>query len=148
MSSYFKKYPAVDYFFGNEGLSNKVENIAVFSDVIDQIRDATTSYHDYYILPNERPDQVSFKIYGTTDFHWTFYLMNNHLRERGWPLSNEKLYQYAVDNYTERVIDTQTVLTDKYAIGNEVESLTNFATGDVVHRNLDLGQVWILQLVK
>ena len=63
MSSYFKKYPAVDYFFGNEGLSNKVENIAVFSDVIDQIRDATTSYHDYYILPNERPDQVSFKIY-------------------------------------------------------------------------------------
>ena len=69
--------------------------------------------------------------------------MNNHLRERGWPLSNEKLYQYAVDNYTERVIDTQAVLTDKYAIGNQVESLTNFATGNVAHRNLDLGQVWI-----
>ena len=143
MSNYFSKYPAIDYFFGDEGLSNKVENIAIFSDVIAQIRDATTSYQDYYILPDERPDQVSYKIYGTTDFHWTFYLMNNHLRERGWPLSNKKLYQYAVDNYTERVIDTQTVLTDKYAIGNEVESLTNFSTGNVVHRNLDLGQIWI-----
>ena len=43
MSNYFSKYPAIDYFFGDEGLSNKVENIAVFSDVIAQIRDATTS---------------------------------------------------------------------------------------------------------
>ena len=140
---YFQKYPGVNYFFGDEGLSNKVENFAIFSDVIDQIKDAATSYRDYYILPEERADQVSFQLYGTPDYYWTFYLMNNHIREQGWPLSNDKIYQYAVDNYTEKVLDTKTVLTDKYAIGESVEGLTNFATGTVVHRNLDLGQVWI-----
>ena len=50
--------------------------------------------------------------------------MNNHIREQGWPLSNAKIYQYAVDNYTEKVLDTKTVLTDKYAIGSSVEGLT------------------------
>tara|TARA_Y100000114_G_scaffold148807_1_gene162289 strand:- start:269 stop:997 length:729 start_codon:yes stop_codon:yes gene_type:complete len=140
---YFQKYPGVDYFFGDEGLSNKVENFAIFSDVIDQIKDAATSYRDYYILPEERADQVSFQLYGTPDYYWTFYLMNNHIREQGWPLSNDKIYQYAIDNYTEKVLDTKTVLTDKYAIGESVEGLSNFATGTVVHRNLDLGQVWI-----
>lgn len=140
---YFQKYPGVDYFFGDEGLSNKVENFAIFSDVIDQIKDAATFYRDYYILPEERADQVSFQLYGTPDYYWTFYLMNNHIREQGWPLSNDKIYQYAIDNYTEKVLDTKTVLTDKYAIGESVEGLSNFATGTVVHRNLDLGQVWI-----
>ena len=143
MSAYFSNFPKVDYFFGEEGLSNRVENIGIFSDVIDQIKDASTAYQDYYILPDERPDQVSFKLYGSINYYWTFWLMNNHIREQGWPLSNAKIYEFAVDNYTEKVLDTQTVLTDKYAIGESVEGLTTFATGTIVHRNLDLGQIWV-----
>mgnify|MGYP001160068075 FL=1 len=143
MSIYFSNFPKVNYFFGEEGLSNRVENIGIFSDVIDQIKDASTSYQDYYILPDERPDQVSFKLYGSINYYWTFWLMNNHIREQGWPLSNKKIYEYAIDNYTEKILDTKTVLTDKYAIGESVEGLTNFATGTVVHRNLDLGQIWV-----
>ena len=101
MSSYFKKYPAVDYFFGNEGLSNKVENIAVFSDVIDQIRDATTSYHDYYILPNERPDQVSSRFYNDPALDWVVLTTNNiiHLRDE-WPMGSQDFLTYLNAKYT------------------------------------------------
>ena len=94
MSIYFSNFQNVIQWFGEEGLSNRVENIGIFSDVIDQIKDASTSYQDYYILPDERPDQVSFKLYGSINYYWTFWLMNNHIREQGWPLSNKKIYEY------------------------------------------------------
>ena len=142
-TNYFRNFPKTSYFFGTEGEANIVENIAIYADVIDQIRDTATTYQKYNILPDERPDQVSMKLYDTPNYYWTFFLMNDHLREQGWPLSNSKLFEFATKTYDERVLETKTPLSDKFAIGNEVEGLSSFATGTIVHRNLDLGQVWI-----
>ena len=142
-TNYFKNFPIISYFFGTEGEANLIQNFAVYADVIDQIRNTTTAYTKYNILPDERPDQVSYKLYGTTDYYWTFFLMNDHLREQGWPLSNFKLFEFATKKYNERVLETKTILSDKFAIGNDVEGLSSFATGTIVHRNLDLGQVWV-----
>ena len=120
MAQYFLDFPAVDYNFGNELTTNQFENIALYSDVIDQVRNYTSSYINYNILPDERPDQLSQKLYGSTDYYWTFFIMNDKLREQGWPLSPSKLYDWAVKNYNERVITTKSVLTDKFAVGKTI----------------------------
>lgn len=93
--SYFKSFPRVFYKFGDEQTSDVFENLSVYSDMVDQIRDKVSLYEDYYILPGERPDQVSQKLYDTPEYHWTFYLMNQKLREQGWPLSSANLFAFA-----------------------------------------------------
>ena len=128
MSDYFKEFPVVDYNFGDELTSNEFENISIYADVIDQVRNFTSAYVDYYILPNERPDQLSQKLYGSTDYYWTFFLMNDKLREQGWPLSNAKIYDWAVKNYNERVITTQDVLTDKFDVGKTIKGNSSSAS--------------------
>ena len=72
--SYFKYFPKVPYKFGNETSQDTFENISVYADIIDQIKNDVAAYEEYYILPGERPDQVSLKLYDTPNYHWTFFL--------------------------------------------------------------------------
>ena len=111
-TNYFRNFPEIDYIFGNELNASKFENISIYSDVVDQVKNVVTAYEDYNIYPGERPDQVSFNLYGTTEHYWTFYLMNDKLREQGWPLSNKALEDWATKNYNEIIVNTQTTLTD------------------------------------
>jgi len=95
MSNFFRNFPATNYYFGDEVLPTVVENIGIYSDTVDQVRDIVGTYQDYYIQPGERADQVSQKLYDTPDYHWTFILMNPKLRECGWPLSDREVYKKA-----------------------------------------------------
>lgn len=140
---YFRDFPVTNYLFGDESVSNQFQNISVYADVIDQMKNATSAYVDYHILPGERPDQLSYKLYGSEQYYWTFFLMNDKLREQGWPLSPSKLYDWAVKNYNERVITTKSILTDKFAVGKTIQGNNSSASGVITKRNLDLGQVWV-----
>ena len=143
MSNYFKYFPIIDYKFADETSPAKFENISVYADVVDQIADATMIYEEYNILPGERPDQVSEKLYGTPDYHWTFYLMNDNIREQRWPLANNKLFETATVKYATRVITTRTKLTDKFKVGQTITGSTSSATATIGKRNLDLGQLYL-----
>lgn len=143
MSRYFRNYPRIFYKFGNEANNDVFQNIAIYPDVIDQVRDQVTAYQDYYILPDERPDQVSFKLYGTPDYHWTFYLMNPKLRESGWPLSSRKLFEFAEDEYTHTILTTLDFIYDKFKVGQTMSGVTSGASAVITKRDLQLGQIWI-----
>lgn len=99
MSKYFRQFPEVLYKFGNNETSTKFQDLSVYIDVIDQVKDYASFYQNYHIQNGERPDQVSFNIYGTTDYYWTFWLMNDHLREQHWPIANSQLYLRAQQYY-------------------------------------------------
>ena len=145
---YFKYFPRVTYTFGNEVSPDAIENISIYSDVIDQVRDVTTAYQDYYIQNDERPDQVSMKLYDRPEYHWTFFLMNQELRESGWPLSPGKVFEKAKADYTSTVITTRTSPLSKiFKINQTITGLSSGATARVDHRDLDLGQVWINNVV-
>ena len=141
---YFKYFPRTFYTFGNEVSPDAIENISIYSDVIDQIKDATTAYQDYYIQNDERPDQVSMRLYDRPEYHWTFFLMNEQLRESGWPLSPAKVFEKAKKDYTSTVITTKTSPLSKiFKLNQTITGLSSGATAKVDHRNLDLGQIWI-----
>jgi len=91
-TTFFERYPKVAYSFGDNEAQIEFQNLSVYIDAIDQVREYGSFYQNYQIQNGERPDQVSKKIYGTTEYYWTFYLMNERLRVNGWPITNSQLY--------------------------------------------------------
>jgi hypothetical protein len=141
--TYFRTFAPVNYKFGNEKTPDVFQNITLYADIVNQIKEQILLYDDYYIQDDERPDQVSMKLYGTPDYYWTFWLANPSIREFGWPLSPKGAYDLSVSRYKSIVLTTRTVLTDKFKIGQTVTGSTSGATATIDHRELDLGQVYL-----
>jgi len=150
--NHFKKYPKTVYTFGDEVSSNLFSDISVYSDMIDQVRNAVGTYQDYYIQSGERPDQVSQKLYDTPEYHWTFMLMNPKLRECGWPLSErELLLQCQRDFPNTTIVTANDLVTDQLTVtgtvrnkilpGVTVTGQSSGVEGIVEHRHLELGQI-------
>ena len=145
--SYFSNFPLTKYKFGTDLDEDVMQNISVYSDTFDQIRNSVGVYEDYTIIGDTRPDQASMELYGTPDYHWTFFLMNPELRERGWPLSENKVNDKAVADYNLRILTTRTALHNIFKVGQSITGLTSGATATIVSRNLDLGQVAVNNVV-
>ena len=77
---YFKNFEVVPYLFGNEKTVNVVQNLSTYVNLIDQVKDETSLYENYYILDGERPDVLSYKLYETTEYYWTFYILKDTMR--------------------------------------------------------------------
>lgn len=154
--SYFEFFPDTSYRFGDEANPDTFENIAIYADVIDQIKENVAFYYDYTIEEFERPDQLSQKLYGTPIYHWTFFLLNNNIRERGWPISNEELLEKAIELYPNTTLTTRTQITSLnpslttdsiFQVGRTVSGNSSGATGTIVARNLNIGQIIINNVV-
>lgn len=139
--NYFKYFPQALYRFGDETNPDVFRNLTIYTEILDEIKDKGSFYINYYIQEFERPDQVSYKLYDTTNYHWTFFVMNDRLRERGWPLTNRELIQKAQDDYSKKTLTTNTKLTDRFKIGQTIQGSTSGATGTIHHRHINLGQL-------
>ena len=96
---FFKNFGLTNYRFGDYESPVLFNNLTQYVDIIDQIKDQTSFYNKYTIVSGERPDTLSQELYGTTDYYWTFYLMNDQLRESGWPILDHELDAYAKKAY-------------------------------------------------
>ena len=144
MSKFFQYFPKVDYKFGDEAEFNLIQNIALYADVIDQVKNEKSAYTDYTVFENERPDQVSFKLYGTPNHHWTFYLLNDKLREQGWPLTNVNVLKKAKRDYPNIVLNTRSNLGSVkgfFKTGDTINGRTSGAAAKIIHRHMNLGQL-------
>ena len=138
---YFSSMETVFYQFGNETSATLFQDISRYIDIIDELKDNVISYSLYDINEGYRPDQLSQALYGSPLYYWTFYLMNDHVRERGWPLSNEELMNVVNTEFPGVTLTTRDSLSGKFKIGQTVRGASSGATGKIVHRNLNLGQV-------
>lgn len=154
--AFFNFFPNVPYKFGNEQNPDLFTDLSIYADVIDQLRDNVAFYYDYNIEEGERPDQLSNKIYDTPLYHWTFFMLNDNIRERGWPLMNEELIEKAQALYKYTTLTTRTQLTplDRtlseesiFQVGRTLSGNTSGATATIDHRHLDLGQLVVKNVV-
>lgn len=113
MSNYFKDFPKVDYYFGDETTTTQFQHLGTYLDVIDQIKEYGVYYNTYSIQNGERPDQLSYKLYGSSNYGWTFYLLNDHLRQRGWPIRDADLFAKAQEYYPNTVFAVNGVAQTK-----------------------------------
>ena len=143
---YFQGFDIVNYRFGDNEPSALFQNLSTYVDLIDQLKANVSFYEDYTIVSGDRPDTVSFKLYGTDEYYWTFYLLNDKLRESGWPLKREEIQDIARERYPHRVVTTKkdvATAPNNFPVGQVVFGKTSGTIGTIVRRNLDLGQLVI-----
>lgn len=140
---FFQDFEKLTYRFGNEETTNVIQDLSTYSAIIDDIKD-NISFYEYITIPEGfRPDQMSIYLYNTPVYFWTFYLLNDDLRLQGWPLDNNELEVKIKKQYPNTVITTKDDLTGIFKIGRTVVGSRSGATGKILHRNLNLGQLTI-----
>ena len=160
--SYFSSFKPTVYLFGNEKKYSLFTDISQYADAIDEIKSRSLYYEDYTIPANERPDQTSFRLYGTTEYYWTFFLMNDHLRENGWPLTLKEVTAAAQERYPHQLVTVQLqqldvvdyydedntpiyrskiigTAPDQFEVGARVTGNVSGTIGTIIKRDLSLG---------
>lgn len=140
---YFKNIPNVPYRFGDMNDEAMITNLTAYSEVLDTVKGNAAFYQDYYIQHDERPDHVAYKLYKNPQLHWTIYLLNPKLRENGWPLSDLEVLEKVKKQYPDTTLNTNEDISSTFQVGQVVTGQMSGASGVVVRRNLDLGQIII-----
>jgi hypothetical protein len=102
---FFSNYPKIQYDLYRNGSSVELTDICRAAIINSElVSDNATNYTYYDIFDGDRPDTVSYKIYGTVDHYWTFFLINDHLRSglnAQWPLSYSDFTKYINKKYAQ-----------------------------------------------
>ncbi len=140
---YFKNFQKINYLYGNEPVPIITQNLSRYVDIIDQIKDDISFLTYYSIKEGYRPDQASVELYNTPLHYWTFYLLNDNIRQQGWPLVNLEFQTYIKKIFPNTVLTTRENISTKFKVGQTVSGNTSGASGKIIRRNLDLGQIII-----
>ena len=150
--AFFRNFPLVDYNFGDETFTTIFQNITAYISIIDSLQDDVSFYNTYFIDQGERPDTLSNKLYGSMDYYWTFYFLNTHIRESGWPLTEQELLKRVKSDYPNQVVTTSSNIavaaggtnSTIFPTGGRIISTNNGNTvGTIVKKKLDMGQLVI-----
>ena len=141
--SYFKNFSRVPYSFGNGEAPVMFQNLGAYVDIVDQIKDEISAYKYYFVKEGDRPDQLAYMLYEDVNMYWTFFLANDHIRESGWPLTEEQLVEKVKRDHPDFVITTQNNLSGVFKLGQTVRGSSSGQTGTIQFRNLDLGQLFL-----
>ena len=164
--SYFKRFPKLVYDFNREGVVNSVVDLFRQVRTVQNYVDNFTSYKFYSIKNGERPDIVSQKLYGSANFYWTFFIINDFLQNglNYWPMSGENLELYLSTEYEGVALETRPNIKrdtdggitffenslageDKaqkqgaWTVGRTVTGATSGATGTLKRKDLYLNQL-------
>lgn len=155
--SYFAPIEHVLYRFG--GLDNSLaafQNLSAYADVMDKFKETQQSYLNYEIKDGDRPDILSARMYGDPKYYFTFYIMNDHLRRQGWPLSYNDMVKSVKEKYPNTTLVFRTFddgnahighpinrhnLINIFKIGSVLEGVLSGTKGTVVKKDLDKGHV-------
>ena len=141
MSQYFTNFPTTQYdlFFDNQ----KTEVVDLFRvvKVKKQFKDDVTFYTFYNIQDGERPDIVSTKLYGTPDYYWTFFMVNDNLVNihTDWPLGTTELQHLVDKKYPGLVLTTNEDISTKFVKGNRIAGLVSGAQARLIDKDPNLG---------
>ena len=102
---YFKELPDVSY---PSPLSDRrsdreyitIKNLFRRVKLRDDLVNQVTAFEKYEVRQGERPDLVAEEYYDNQDLDWLVLISNNITNVRDqWPLSDNELYNYAVEKY-------------------------------------------------
>ncbi len=153
--NFFKLFPEVDYDLNRDGSLMKMVNIFRSIRPYQNAIDDPSLYTYYNIKNGERPDIISQQLYGTTEFYWTFFVINDFLHDgyKVWPLSQEKIVDYIAEEYAGFVITTRIAfdandvvkdnhtLVGKFQLGETIRGATSGAEGTLFKKDIDMNQL-------
>ncbi len=156
--AFFKLFPKVGYDLKNTGVLQNIVNIYRSVRPLAEFVDDISAYKLYEIKNGERPDIVSQRLYGTPDYYWTFFIVNEYLHDglASWPMSQEDLQLYMKTEYEGFAITTRPVvvrntdlivtdiansLAGRFTLNETITGSTSNATGTLTKKLIDMNQL-------
>jgi len=140
---FFPDYPKIPYKFGSENFNVEFSDLVRYSEILDVIKENGSFYQKYYIRNGQRSDNLSWELYKTPNFHWTFFYLNDNLREGGWPLDQYQIEKKIEIDFPNTVIITTDEMFSTFDVGATVTGSLSGETGIILKKNVDLGQLTI-----
>ena len=102
--TYFRNFPNVDYALemNKAGISKyiKIKDYFNLLTVRDDIYREDTLYNSYDVRNGQRPEEVSWNVYGDEQFYWVVLQINDIVDYYNqWPLSEKELSEFVYDKY-------------------------------------------------
>ena len=100
--NYFNKFPKVLFDVNNDGAFSVITDITKTVDINTFDEDSITYYTFQEIADGERPDNLSYRLYGTPQYYWTFFVINDNLKaglNNSWPLNSHAFEEMMVKEY-------------------------------------------------
>lgn len=150
--SFFNKFPLTNYDLYNTGTGGlDIPNIFLQIKTISPQYDSITPYR-FYEITDERPDQLSQKLYNSPDYHWTFFLINEHLKGgyKNWPMSDNHLIDFVENQYPGWAVTGFRTANDdieynsfagKFEVGTILTGETSGAKAVVTGRDIQVNQL-------
>lgn len=104
---FLSNFPKVEYKLPS-GYSYRINDFTRYVNIDKNSLSSNSFYNFYNIIEGERPDVVSTKLYGFPDYYWTFFLINDHLKNGygSWPMSYSELETHVDYEYEGVCIQT------------------------------------------
>ena len=98
---FFNQFPKTQYSIENNAIQSVITDYFRYVDVIDRLAQNTYAYSAVDILDAERPDTLSYRLYGTPDYYWTFFITNDSLKDgiSAWPKGDSEIKNYIANQY-------------------------------------------------
>jgi len=145
---YFKNISNAIIDVDGSGNFDVLKNLTAKTKVSDDLLNNAGFYQTIEVVDGERPDHLSQRLYNTSQFHWTFLLLNPQIKNiwDDWPMSSNQLLEYCTNKYQYLAADTDDSLVDKFKIGETVTGGVSGATGTIKEIHVNLGYVTIEKL--
>lgn len=134
---YFRYFPKINYDLDDNGQTREVVDVFRFAKIINNIQDDIQFYRKYDIQDGERPDHVSYKLYESTDYHWSFFVANPEMKSLhlDWPRSYEEMEDYLSETYSDYVLNIGYFNpANNFEVGEEIEGQSSGATANIVSK--------------
>jgi hypothetical protein len=139
---YFNKFKRTAYDIDGTGtyqpLVNLTSNVAISNKLIENI----AFYANVAVGDGERMEQLSYRLYGTPSYYWTFLLINKNIKNiwNDWPKSNYQILEYCSKKYdgVAGIVKDKSLTSATFSVGEEVyTSDINYAKATVesIHTN-------------
>ncbi len=163
--AFFKLFPKVGYDLRNDGVLSNIVNLYRSVRPLQNFVDDVATYKFYEVKDGERPDIVSQRLYGSPNFYWTFFIVNDFLHDglASWPLSQQAFTQYLESEYNGFAIQTakpivrrnsdllitdhENSLSGRFQIGETVTGNSSGMKGKLTKKIIDLNQLIIQDVI-
>ena len=100
--AYFSQFPKLTYDLLANGNVTVVPDIFRRIKLKDKIKNNIIILDKYDLYDGEKPEDVSYKLYGSVDYYWVVLLINNIVdRYYDWPMSYADFEEFVKDKYAE-----------------------------------------------
>ena len=99
---FFNAFPLILVDPKREGETKIVTNLLRRVALRAKVKTNTAIFDTYDVKEGDSPENIAFKMYGDTEYHWIVMLMNDITdRYHDWPLTTPQFLSYLKEKYTD-----------------------------------------------